>query len=918
MTEQTGSPVPRKILGEEDIRGLPDTVQHRRADLGETSSTNHSQGNTLPTNVISVDGKGSPVQKDTPRTSSFAAPSQTISEDWLRRIGNMCQAADNDNISIHAIVEYDGYGRDNSHNYNFLCNYCASYFHSQKDLLIHMEKHVFVCSCCEYRSFQRYKVIRHSLNSHASSSDRYSNMRTLKFDTNTLNKNTNSAEIANMDDIVKLQPLSLVGLEKNETSPLSQEINQVCSTSSNSKEPTPSVSISSKEEKTSQSDNNHPGSSPDELKSSPGNLPDVIKTLTPDDCKSPDMCKASTNDHTSPDMIELLTSDHCPPDEIKPSPDDRNSPDVIKTLTPNDCKYPDMCKPSTNDRESPDMIELLTPDHCPSPDEIKPSPDDQNSPSVIEILTPDDCKSPDMCKHSLDDRKSPDMIELLTPDDCPSPGEIKPSPDDWNVPEVIDILRPDDCKSPDVCKPSPNDRKSPDVTELLTSDDCKSLDECKSSSNYHKSSELFESSAPCDSKSSNAFEPSASETPKSPKDEVILSLDALRNFHVSEHTAFYTVNEEASPVGNIASLINHNQTSKTSDLANSKVLEKSASLEMLEFPSSQDQILHSQSTDLAENIEILPRAQEPYGQTLKSEAVTRTNSFLTLPDFRPQKQEINKPEISAPKAKRCLPTKSEGENEDFYHALSLDLQSSNMLASSLLTDDSIFTRAVTPIKVAKDVDMEAADVSEFAMDCRKRGSIEPDAASQYLESAAGVRSYTQLPTCFVILENITGTPYMPANVTDRVNLNAAADQLQVSAAISDTTPVGLPWQWHAQCVQRTEHRASVDTTLADMTQHLKTTLTPSQEDMTSISSKGGDGDLKPSGVEGSRLQDDQNGGDDESCILVCHYCCKPGKTIFEIKNHVKRCHQGRRIIVRVRYLFWRVTHIFTFHGTEPI
>ena len=68
--------------------------------------------------------------QDTPRTSSVATPSLGINEDWLRGIRNMCQAAHNDNIRIHAIVEYDGYGRDNSHNYNFLCNYCTSYFHS--------------------------------------------------------------------------------------------------------------------------------------------------------------------------------------------------------------------------------------------------------------------------------------------------------------------------------------------------------------------------------------------------------------------------------------------------------------------------------------------------------------------------------------------------------------------------------------------------------------------------------------------------------------------------------------------------------------------------------------------------------------------------------------------------------------------
>ena len=43
MAEQTGSPVPPKVLGEEDIQRLPDTVQHRGADLGETSSANHSQ-----------------------------------------------------------------------------------------------------------------------------------------------------------------------------------------------------------------------------------------------------------------------------------------------------------------------------------------------------------------------------------------------------------------------------------------------------------------------------------------------------------------------------------------------------------------------------------------------------------------------------------------------------------------------------------------------------------------------------------------------------------------------------------------------------------------------------------------------------------------------------------------------------------
>ena len=76
---------------------------------------------------------------------------------------------------------------------------------------------------------------------------------------------------------MKLQPLSLGGLDKSGTSPLSQQINQVRSTSSNSKEPTPSVSygsISSKVvsgEKASQLDNNHPGSSPDEIKPSPGN-----------------------------------------------------------------------------------------------------------------------------------------------------------------------------------------------------------------------------------------------------------------------------------------------------------------------------------------------------------------------------------------------------------------------------------------------------------------------------------------------------------------------------------------------------------------------------------------------------------------------------------------------------------------------
>ena len=179
MAEQTGSPVPPKVLGEEDIQRLPDTVQHRGADLGETSGANHSQWNTMPTSVISVEDKGSLVVQDTPRTSSVATPSLGINEDWLWQISNMCQAADNDYIHIHAVLGYDGYGRDTSHNYNFLCNYCASYFHSQKDLLIHMEKHVFVCPFCEYRSFQRYKIIRHYLKSHASSSDRYSNMRTV-------------------------------------------------------------------------------------------------------------------------------------------------------------------------------------------------------------------------------------------------------------------------------------------------------------------------------------------------------------------------------------------------------------------------------------------------------------------------------------------------------------------------------------------------------------------------------------------------------------------------------------------------------------------------------------------------------------------------------------------------------------------
>ena len=154
MAEQKGSPVPPKVLGKEDSQRLPDAVQHRGADVGETSSANHSQGNTLPTSVISVDGKGCLVVQDTPRTSSVATPSLGINEDWLQRIRNMCQAADNDNIRIHAVVEYDEYGRDNSHNYNFLCNYGASYFHSRKDLLIHMEKHVFVCSCCEYRPFK--------------------------------------------------------------------------------------------------------------------------------------------------------------------------------------------------------------------------------------------------------------------------------------------------------------------------------------------------------------------------------------------------------------------------------------------------------------------------------------------------------------------------------------------------------------------------------------------------------------------------------------------------------------------------------------------------------------------------------------------------------------------------------------------
>ena len=222
MTDPTESTLPQKVSSDEDFPRQPDLVHHRKADHG----THHSQGNTLPTDMISVDNKDSSVQQDTrpankyviARTPNIASPTRGISEGWLHRIKHVCQAADVDTVSIHGIVQCDeGDIEDNSHSYKFLCDFCDSCFRSHKDILAHMETHIFVCTFCEeYRSFQRMKVMVHSLKCHASAADQCKNIRTFRYDIDSLNRNTDRAK-SDMDNILKFQPLCLEVPERDGT-----------------------------------------------------------------------------------------------------------------------------------------------------------------------------------------------------------------------------------------------------------------------------------------------------------------------------------------------------------------------------------------------------------------------------------------------------------------------------------------------------------------------------------------------------------------------------------------------------------------------------------------------------------------------------------------------------------------------------
>ena len=657
MAEPIESPLLRNVSSEDDHPRLPDPVLRRRADHDENTNINSSQENALPDGVISVDNKDSSVQHDTPHADEYvvahmqnlASPTRNINEDWLRRIRNVIQAATKDNVKIHGVVECkEGDTGDSARSYKFLCNFCDTYFHSHKDLLVHMEKHIFVCSFCgEYRSFQRMKVIIHSLESHASAADRCSNIRTLKYDLDSLNRNTDSAEITDIDNIVKLQPLCLELSEQVGTSQLSQQTNQVQSTPKSITEHTPCVSlcsISFKEEsggKTSLSDTNHSG------------------------------------------LVDYSQSTFC----------------------------------------------------------------------------------------------------------------------------------------------------------------------------------------------------------------------------------------------------------------------MGGDSEMLEFPSTQDHMSSCQSVDLAEYINIIPSAQDAHGQTLKSEADAHSYSSLALVSTHPQSQEVGQTEISEPTAKIYQQAKSGGDNEDLKHTLSLDLQSSNIFPGSVLLDDELFTCGVIHNKVNANTEMPDTDVSGSVLEGRERETIEPGALSQNLESAAGIRSHNQLPACFVILENITGTPYMPANVTDRVNLNVAAGQLQVSPPIANTITHAEPFRnGHTQSAPRTGHQDLMDVISAGSTSDLETSVTSAQENMASIGNEGGDGNLRQYGVKGSDAEERQGSRDDGNlrqygvegsdavegkgsrddgnlrqygaegsgveqgqgsrdalpCVLACYYCSKRGKTMFGIKNHIKRCHQGRSVIVKVR------------------
>ena len=194
--------MPEETLSSEGHARLGDTVAHRRSNHGEDVVIDLEQRHTEPTSVTS-------------NTSNARSPVPSGAQEWLMRVLSVCQAAENDKISTHAFVECDDVDEDRLPRVKYLCNYCKSCFGSEEELLYHMEMHVFVCPFCDYRSFQRHRIIRHSLISHVPT-DWGINVCILKYDGDTLKRNTGNADVINLEDVVKFKPLSLKSLDPEE------------------------------------------------------------------------------------------------------------------------------------------------------------------------------------------------------------------------------------------------------------------------------------------------------------------------------------------------------------------------------------------------------------------------------------------------------------------------------------------------------------------------------------------------------------------------------------------------------------------------------------------------------------------------------------------------------------------------------